>query len=104
MNKDILNEVIEAEREIQQCIEREQERLRVWLDQVKKESAEAVARAEGHDGESLGRALEEATRDAAMRAKQAVEGAEARAARFKDMDEAALAEVILKRLPRILLD
>ena len=43
MDKDILNEVIEAEKDIQQCIKEEQLRLRTWLDQVKKESAETVA-------------------------------------------------------------
>jgi vacuolar-type H+-ATPase subunit H len=104
MDKDILNEVIEAEKEIQQCIEQEQSRLRDWLDGVKKDSAEAVARAERNDGESLGRALEEAKRDAETRAKQVVEAAEARAGRFKDLDDAALTGVIMKRLPRILLD
>jgi vacuolar-type H+-ATPase subunit H len=104
MNKDILNEVIEAEREIQQCIEQEQERLRAWLDQVTRESAEAVARAEGHDGKSLGRVLDEAKQTAAMQAKQVVEAAEARAAQFRELDEAALAGLILKRLPRILLE
>jgi hypothetical protein len=104
MDKDILNEVIEAEKEIQQCIEQEQSRLRDWLDGVKKTSAEAVARAERNDGESLGRALEEAKLDAETRAKQAVEAAEVRAGRFKDLDDAALTGVIMKRLPRILLD
>jgi vacuolar-type H+-ATPase subunit H len=104
MDKDILNEVIAAEKEIQQCIEQEQGRLRAWLDQVKKEAAEAVARAEKNDGESLGRAIAEAKRSAGMQAKLAVESAEARAARFKELDDAVLAAVIMKQLPRILLE
>ena len=102
MDKDILNEVIEAEKDIQQCIEQEQARLRIWLDGVKKETAEAIARAEQNDGESLGRTLEEAKRDAEVRAKQAVDSAEARAARFQDLDDTVLREIIMKRLPRIL--
>jgi vacuolar-type H+-ATPase subunit H len=104
MNKDILNEVIEAEKEIQKCIELEQERLHAWLGQVKTEAAEAVARAERNDGDEQGRAIETARREAEAKAKQIVADAEARAARFQDLDEAALAEVIRKRLPRILLE
>jgi len=104
MDKDILNEVIEAERNIQQCIEQEQARIRDWLDGVKKEAAEAIARAERNDGESLGRALEDAKRDAEERAKQVVESAEARAARLKDLNDTVLTAIIMKRLPRILLE
>jgi len=104
MDKDILNEVIAAEKEIQQCIKQEQGRLRAWLDEVKKEAAEAVARAEKNDGESLGRAIEEAKLSAGKQAKQVVESAEARAARFKELDDAVLRAIIMKRLPRILLD
>ena len=104
MDKDILNEVIEAEKEIQQCIEEEQARLRGWLDGVKKEAAEAVVRAERNDGESLGRALEEAKQDAETRAKQTVESAEARAARYRDLQDTVLTEIVTKRLPRILLE
>ena len=104
MDKDILNEVIEAEKEIQKCIEEEQVRLRAWLDEVKKEAAEAVARAEKNDGESLGRAIDEAKGRAEKQAKLDVEKAEARAARFKDLDEAVLKVIVMKRLPRILLE
>jgi len=104
MDKDILNEVIEAEKDIQQCIEQEQVRLRDWLDGVKKEAAEAIARAERNDGESLGRAIEEAKRVAETRAKQTVESAEARAARYQDLKDSDLIEIIMKRLPRILLE
>lgn len=104
MDKDILNEVIEAEKDIQQCIELEQARLREWIESVKKESDEAVSRAEKSDGESLGRALEDARREADARAKRSVKNAEERAARFESMDDAALTAIIMKRLPRILLE
>ena len=94
MDKDILNEVIAAEKEIQQGIELEQIRLREWLDQVKKEAAEAVACAERNDGDELGRTVEAA--------KQAVEAAEKRAERFQLLNEAELNAIVMKRLPRIL--
>jgi vacuolar-type H+-ATPase subunit H len=104
MDKDILNEVIEAEKDIQQCIEGEQARLREWIEAVKKESAEAVACAEKSDGEALGRALEEARLAAQARAKRSVQEAEERAARFENLDSAALTAIVMKRLPRILLE
>jgi vacuolar-type H+-ATPase subunit H len=104
MDKDILNEVIEAEKEIQQRIEQEQGRLSAWLEQVKKESSEAVALAEKNDGEALGRAIEDAKGNAEKQATLAVASAEARAARFQAVDDAVLTAVIMKRLPRILLE
>ena len=102
MDKDILNEVIAAEKEIQQGIELEQIRLREWLDQVKKEAAEAVACAERNDGDELGRTVEAAKQDAEQQAKQAVEAAEKRAERFQLLNEAELNAIVMKRLPRIL--
>ena len=104
MDKDILNEVIEAEKDIQQCIEQEQERLRSWLDQVKREAAESVAREEQNDQEALGRALEEAKREAEAEAKRIVDDAAARAARIEQLDDGTLAGIIMKQLPRILLE
>ena len=104
MDKDILNDVIEAEREIQRCVEEEQARLRAWIDQVKRESAEAVARAEQNDGEELVRAVEAARRQAEAAAKQVVAAAEARAERFQNLQDGALTAVVMKRLPRILLE
>jgi vacuolar-type H+-ATPase subunit H len=104
MDKDILNEVIGAEKEIQQCIERERDRVREWIEAVKKESAEAVAGAEKSDGETLGRALEEARQEAQARAKRTVKDAEERAAGFENLDGAALKAIVMKRLPRILLE
>jgi vacuolar-type H+-ATPase subunit H len=104
MDKDILNEVIEAEKEIQQCIEQEQERLRAWLDQVKREAAESVAREEKDDQDALGRALEDAKREAEAKAKQIVDDAAAQAARTEQFDDGTLAGIVMKQLPRILLE
>lgn len=102
MDKDILNEVIEAEKEIQQCIEREQEQLRAWLDQVKREAAESIAREEQNDQDALGRALEDAKREAEAKAKRIMEDAAARAARIERLDDGTLAGIVMKHLPRII--
>jgi vacuolar-type H+-ATPase subunit H len=104
MDKDILNEVIEAEKEIQHCIEDEQAKLRTWLDQVIRETSEAVAREENNDRELLTRALEEAKQSAEAKAKQVVDDAAARSLRIEKLDDATLTGIILKRMPRILLE
>lgn len=104
MDKDILTEVIEAEKKIQQCIEDEQAKLKTWLDQVMRESSEAVAREENNDRELLTRALEDAKRSGEAMAKKVVDDAAARASRIEKLDDGKLTGVILKRMPGILLE
>lgn len=102
MDKDILNEVIEAEKEIHQCIEGEQARLRAWLEQVRREAEERVKGEAASCGRSLDRAMEAATQEAAARAKQVVRDAEARAARLASLTEGALTGIIMRQVLRIL--
>ena len=104
MDKDILNEVIEAEKVIQNCIEAEQAKLRTWLDQVKRESSEAVVREENNDRELLTRALEDAKKSAEAKAKQVANDAATRTLRIEKLDNGTLTGIIIKRMPRILLE
>ena len=104
MENDILSEVIVAEKDIQRCIEAEQEKLRTWLDTVKRDSAEAIAREENNDRELLMRALEDAKRSAGEKAKQVIDDAETHSLRIEKMDDVVLTGIILKRMPRILLE
>jgi vacuolar-type H+-ATPase subunit H len=104
MDKDILNDVIEAEKEIQHCIEGEEGKLRTWLDQVKRESSEAVAREENNDRDLMIRALEDAKQSAEAKAKQVVDDAAKRSLRIEKLDDGTLTGIILKRMPRILLE
>jgi len=104
MDNDILNEVIEAEKEIQHCIEDEQAKLRTWLDQVKREASETVAREENNDRELLSQALDDAKKSAEEKAKQVVDDAAARNLRIEQLDDGVLKGIILKRMPRILLE
>jgi len=104
MDKDILNEVIEAEKAIQHCIEDEQAKLRAWLDQVKREAAEAVEREENNDRDLLTQALNDAKGRAEAKAKQVVDDAAARSLRIEKLDDGTLTGIILKRMPRILLE
>ena len=104
MDKDILNEVIEAEKVIQHCMEGEQAKLRTWLDQVKRESSEAVAREENNDRELLTQALEDAKQSAEAKARQMVNDAATRTLRIEKLDNGTLTGIIIKRMPRILLE
>ena len=104
MDKDILNEVIEAEKVIEHCMEGEQEKLRTWLDQVKRESSEAVAHEENNDRELLTQALEDAKQSAEAKARQMVNDAATRTLRIEKLDNGTLTGIIIKRMPRILLE
>jgi len=104
MDNNILNEVIEAEKEIQHCIEDEQAKLRIRLDQVKRDASEAVAREENNDRDLLTRALEDAKRSAEAKAKQVVDDAAQRSLRIEKLDDGTLTGIILKQMPRILLE
>jgi vacuolar-type H+-ATPase subunit H len=104
MEKGILNEVIAAEKEVQQCIEQEQLRLRRWLDDVKREAEEAVRREEQNDGAVRTQELAAAKRDAEERARQMTDDAMSLASRLEKLDEGALTGIILKAMPKILLE
>jgi hypothetical protein len=104
MDKGILNEVIAAEKEVQRCIEEEQQRLRTWLEQVKREADAAVSREEQNDGAVREQELAAAKQDAETRARQATEEAAKVARRLERLDDGTLTGIILKRMPGILLE
>jgi hypothetical protein len=104
MEKDVLGEVIEVEREIQQCILREQQQAGERLDLVKREAEEEIRREEKALRESLERERIGAQREAEQRARQMTQEAAARAARLGELDDATLTGILLKRVPRILRD
>lgn len=104
MDRSILNEVIEAEKEVQRCVEQEQERVRLWLDQVRQEAAASVAAEERDGSEERAQALAAAQRDAETRARQVRETAAKAAGRLERLDDRELADLVQKHLPRILME
>ncbi len=104
MDKGILNEVIEAEKDIQTCIEQEQTRLREMLERVRREAEASVVGAERELSISRERELEAARQEAEARAKKIVEDASAQAARLETVDDGTLTRIIIKRLSRVLMD
>ncbi len=104
MDNNILNEVIEAEKEVQRCLEREQERVRQWLEEVRQEAEKAVAREEQDGSAARGQARELARQAAERRARELRDEAAAAAARLEQIDDRVLTGLIADKLPRILME
>ena len=104
MDKGILNEVIDAEKDIQSCIELEQSRLREMLERVRREAEESVAAAERGFSASHDRELESIRQEAEAKAKKIVEHATVRVERLGRVDDGTLTDIIMKRIPRILME
>lgn len=104
MDKDILNEVIGAEKEIQDCIEREQSRIRELVENARREAEESVAQAVGECSVSRDREAQAARQEAEARARKVADEAAALAERLERLDDRDLAGIVLKRLPRILME
>ncbi len=104
MDKGILNEVIEAEKDIHACIEQEPARLREAVERAKQEAAETVAAAERELGTARERDLESVRQEAKIKAGKIVEHARERAARLERVDDGALTGIIMKQIPRILME
>lgn len=104
MDKGILNEVIEAEKDIQTCIEAEQVRLREMLEAVRREAEQSVAAAECELSATRERDLETIRQEAEAKARKIVEHASARVERLGRVDDGTLSGIIMKRIPRILME
>ena len=104
MDKDILNEVIGAEKEIQEGIEREQSRLREAVQCAQREADDSVARAARECSESQGREVHAAQQEAEARSRKVVDDAAALAARLERLGDRELIDIVLKQLPRILME
>ena len=102
MDNDILSEVIEAEKEIQRCLEAERARTSEWLGKVKKESEEEIARSEQEIRESLRASFESAQAEAHSKAASIVKEAETKAERVEKVENERLVSIISNRLNEIL--
>ena len=102
MEKDILSEVIEVEKEIQKCLEVEKEKSHDWLEKVKKESEEELVREERNIKESLNKSIEVAKKEAELKAVEIVKQTEARAERLAKMNDDTLVDIVGKQIIRIL--
>ena len=102
MEKDILSEVIEVEKEIQKCLEVEKAKSHDWLEKVKKESEEELVREERNIKESLNKSIEVAKKEAELKAAEIVKQTEARAERLATLNDGTLEGIVGKQIIRIL--
>ncbi len=102
MEKDILSEVIEVEKEIQKCLELERAKAQEWLEKVKKESTDDLARSERGINEAFELAMADAEKTAAAKAAEIVKEAAAQVEQLQALDEGTLADTVAKQMRRIL--
>jgi hypothetical protein len=102
MEDDVLTQVISVEKELQTRLEAEQGMAREWVEQVRREAEEDLAREEALLRESLARAAGQAGVEAEARAGLLIRKAEEQAALLLDLDEEILRRTVMQRLGMIL--
>lgn len=102
MERDLLSQVIEAEKEIQQCLDLEKIKVREWLERVKKECEEEFIREERNINESLEKSAAEAAEEAGVRAAETVSQAAAAAERLGRLQTETLSKLVAKQIAGIL--
>lgn len=102
MEKDILSEVIETEKEIQKCIEQEMQKAKEWLEDVRKKAALELKQAEQEYTTALEQAMADAEKEAAARAMAVRKNSEMQADRLGKLDDRILKSILEKRIKRIL--
>jgi vacuolar-type H+-ATPase subunit H len=102
MEKDVLSQVIEAEKEIQKCLESEKVKVRDWIEAVKKESEAVYLAEEQKIKESLDHSLAESARQAETKAGEIADAAGKSAERLGHLHPEILQRIVEKRLAKIL--
>ncbi len=102
MEKDVLAEVIEAEKEIQECLEIEKKKFVKGIDEVRKEAEEEIAKEEEELRESFEKAMEDALEDARQKVAQILEDAAHRAELLTGTGDETLKEIVRTHIIRIL--
>ena len=102
MERDILSQVIEAEKEIQHCLDLERIKAREWLERVKKECEEEFILEEKNIKESLAKATAEAAREAEVKAAGTVSRATAAAELLGRLQAETLSRIVAKKIVDIL--
>jgi hypothetical protein len=101
MDKSLLSEVIEVEKEIQRRCDLERAKSREWLEQTRKEFEAGYALEELRIAESLQQSLEDAKRTAEIRASDIVKEAAQLSERFAMLKSETLSRIIEKYIRSI---
>jgi len=102
MEKDILSQVIDAEKEIQQCLEAERVKAREWLERANKEAEEAMLLEQRKIKEMQEQSLAEADKQAAQKAEEIIREATAASEHLGQLKPEVLRSIVEQRIPGIL--
>ncbi|MGE5894157.1 MAG: hypothetical protein ACM34I_08895 [bacterium] len=102
MEKDILNEVIEVEKEIHKSLELERAKTQEWLEAVKKEAEETFNQEREKLQGAYTEALAQAVHDAEAKASVILREAEEKAGRLGQVPDEILNRIVMKHIRRIL--
>jgi vacuolar-type H+-ATPase subunit H len=102
MEKDILSQVITAEKELQQCLDSEKVKAREWLELLKKECEEEFIREEQRIKELLEKSTADAVSTARAKAGGIVSQAAKEAERLERVPDETLSGLVAKQINRIL--
>jgi hypothetical protein len=102
MEKDVLSQVIEVEKEIQRCFEAEKLKVREWLEIAKKESQQEVLLEEKRIKQALEQSSAEAAKEAEIQAAEITREAAAAAERLAQLKTERLTVLTERQIMRIL--
>ena len=102
MDRGILNEVIEVEKEIQKSLDVERQKTREWLDTVKREAQETFNQEKEKLQRIYDEALARAVREAEAKASVILSEAEEKAGRLGQVPDEILNRIVMTHLGRIL--
>ncbi len=102
MEKDILSRVIEVEKEIQDRLRVEKDRSLEFLEAVKREVEDRLAREEEILEENHAAAMEKAKTAARERANETLQKAEQRVEKYRQIEDSDLKNILMRRLSAIL--
>ncbi len=102
MEKGILHEVIEVEKEMLRYIESEEVKLQKWLEQVKNESEKQLTLEEEKVRKSFLNFVKNAIHDAERKASDIVREAITQSDRLEKLDTGTLTRIVMKHINRIL--
>lgn len=102
MEKDILGKVIEVEKEIQERLRLEKSKSKEWLEGVKREVEEEIAREEERLKGTYNKAVEDARADAEKNASEIFRDAATLAERCHQISDETLKQIIMRHIITIL--
>jgi vacuolar-type H+-ATPase subunit H len=102
MDKDVLSEVIEVEKDIQKSLELEKGKSCLWLEQARKDLKEEYAREEQNIAASLKRFTEEAKRDSEIKAAEILKETMRINSRFAAVNDRTLSGIVENHIHKIL--